>query len=68
MRVVPREATNVGAEFKGVRSGVERRRGVSGIETEGWAERDDRWERKSSRNGVHRADGVARGPARGELA
>jgi hypothetical protein len=31
---------NVGVELKGVRSGVERRRGVSGIESEGWAERD----------------------------
>eukprot|EP00982_Pelagococcus_subviridis_P000536 4377-Pelagococcus_subviridis.AAC.1 len=40
MRVVPREATNVGAESKGVRGGVERRRGVCvGIESEGWAER-----------------------------
>jgi hypothetical protein len=40
--VVPHEATNVGVELKGVRSGVERRRGVSvGIETEGpWAERN----------------------------
>ena len=32
--------SDVGVEFKGVRSGVERRRGVSGIESEGWAERD----------------------------
>ena len=35
-----------------------------GIETEGWAERDERRERKSSRNGVNRADAVVRGPAR----
>jgi len=31
---------NVGVELKGVRSGVERRRGVSGIETVVWAERN----------------------------
>jgi hypothetical protein len=55
-------------ELKGVRGGVVRRRGVRvGIETsEGWcAERDDRREMiKSSRNGVHRANGIVRGPAR----
>eukprot|EP00982_Pelagococcus_subviridis_P014711 31350-Pelagococcus_subviridis.AAC.1 len=39
-----------------------------GIETgEGpWAERNARGREKSSRIGVHRADGVVRGPARGE--
>jgi hypothetical protein len=45
---------------------VERRRGgrVGRIESEGpWAERDARRERKSLRNGVHRADAVVRGPA-----
>jgi hypothetical protein len=31
MRRGPYEATNVGVEFKGVRSGVERRRGASGL-------------------------------------
>jgi hypothetical protein len=51
-------------EFKGVRSGVVRRRGVCvGIESEGpWAEGNDCRERKSSRNGVHRADAVVWGP------
>ena len=35
-------SANVGVELKGVRSGVERRRGVCvGIESEGWAERND---------------------------
>jgi len=51
--------------LKGVRSGVERRRGgCVGIETsEGWAERCAGKKSKSSRNGVHRADAVVRGPA-----
>ena len=54
----------VGVEFKGVRGGVERRRGVSGSKAaRGWAERDERRERKSSRNRMHRADAVVRGPA-----
>ena len=51
--------------MKGVRGGVERRRGVCvGIETsEGpWAERNDRREVKSLRIGVHHADAVVRGP------
>jgi hypothetical protein len=52
----PREATDVGVESKGVRSGVERRRGVSGLGGE------MRRERKSSRNGVHHANGVVWGP------
>ena len=52
-------------ELKGVRGGVERRRGVCvGIETEGpWAERNIRRERKSLRNEVHNANAVVRGPA-----
>ena len=33
-----------------------------GIESEGWAESDERRERKSLRIGVHHADGVVRGP------
>jgi hypothetical protein len=58
---------DVGAEFIGVRSGVERRRGGRvGIETVAWwAESDDRnagKKRKSSRSGVHHADAVVRGP------
>ena len=59
----PYEATNVGVEFKGVRSGVERRRArCVGIESEGpWAERCRRRE-KSLRIGVHHADGVVWGP------
>jgi len=50
--------------LKGVRSGVERCRGVCvGIVSEGpWAERCDRREIKSLRNGVHRADAVVWGP------
>ena len=50
--------------MKGVRSGVERRRGVCvGIESEGpWAERNDRREMKSLRIGVHHADAVVWGP------
>ena len=49
--------------MKGVRSGVERRRGVCvGIESEGCAERNARRERKSLRIGVHHADGVVWGP------
>ena len=61
---MPIRSDDVGVELKGVRSGVERRRGVCvGIESEGpWAERNDRRERKSSRNGVHRANAVVWGP------
>ena len=45
--------------MKGVRNGVERRRGVCvGIESEGWAERDERREVKSLRIGVHHANAV----------
>ena len=53
--------------MKGVRSGVERRRGVCvGIEREGpWAERNTLRERKSLRIGVHRADAVVWGPVYG---
>ena len=49
----------VGVELKGVRFGVERPSSrCVGIESEGWAERDERRERKSLRIGVHRADAV----------
>jgi hypothetical protein len=61
LRVVPFKA-NVGVELKGVRSGVERRRGVCvGIETVGWEEKRARV--KSLRIGVHIAAAVVRGPA-----
>tara|TARA_B100001142_G_scaffold221931_1_gene220071 strand:- start:798 stop:968 length:171 start_codon:yes stop_codon:yes gene_type:complete len=54
---------NVGAELKGVRSGVVRRRCVSGSKpTVVWAERGDRREVKSLRNGVHNANAVVWGP------
>jgi hypothetical protein len=50
----------VGVEFKGVRRS--RKASRAGIESEDWAERNDRREMiKSSRNGVHRADAVVRG-------
>jgi hypothetical protein len=53
------KSCNVGVELKGVRSGVERRRGVCvGIESEAWAERDERREIKSLRIGVHHANAV----------
>ena len=60
----PYEATNVGAEFKGVRSGVERRRGVCvGIETEGpLMGGETRRVRNSLRDRVHHADAVVWGP------
>ena len=46
--------------MKGVRSGVERRRGASGLKAREWAERHAG--EKSLRIGVHHADAVVWGP------
>ena len=48
--------------MKGVRSGVERRRGVSGLKAGGLMGGERRREIKSLRNSVHHANAVVWGP------
>eukprot|EP00982_Pelagococcus_subviridis_P012563 31178-Pelagococcus_subviridis.AAC.21 len=67
LRVIVHASDDIGVELKGVRSGVERRRGVSGLKA-GVMGGERRREEKSLRIGVHHADAVVRGPVRGERA
>ena len=52
------------SRMNGVRSGVERRRGASGLKARGGGRRETRRARKSLRNGVHHANAVVWGPVR----
>jgi hypothetical protein len=64
LRVIVHTSDDIGVELKGVRSGVERRRGASGLKARGDGRRDaGRRREKSSRIGVHRADAAAWEPA-----
>eukprot|EP00982_Pelagococcus_subviridis_P005912 29895-Pelagococcus_subviridis.AAC.3 len=63
MRRVPYEATNVGVEFKGVRSGVERRRGASGLKARDPGRRESPGEKcEMGRARLERPDNLLRLP------